>query len=525
MATISSSIALHDNFTAVLNNALNVVNMTVAAMETLDSTMETPIDTTSIVNARNEIEQATAAVDEMNAAMQGVEAPQIDFPLAPVQLPVEPDVPDPLVDPQAPVQLPVEPDVPDPLVDPQAPVQLPVEWQSDNLEVFTSTGVERFQQEIQSANEKLSALNEAQNRIAQTAAQMDLFPADMTADMNSMQSRLQAIQSRIQQIENNPMNIGADEANAGLEQLRAQLDQAIQQQEAMNAAVDSMDVEAANAAYLQLSQTVSNTERYIRDNTTQQGQFNSTIEQGVEQASQLQSMIKSALAAYTGFAGIRKAISWIEDCTEAYNTQLNAENQLVTVLGNMLDEDYVSQFEVEVTADTTSAVDAINAVSGSVNDEVVVTMSAEAQALEAEFDAITEKASEIQANGIYGDESMIAAAAEFATYFSDVDAITTMMDTLSDYAMGMSGGGEIDTQTMVDYATSLGKIMSGSYDAMTKKGFEFSETQEAIIEGTATEQQIIETLGAEYLDMSEDMQAAAAISQVIDEAWSGLYEA
>lgn len=140
------------------------------------------------------------------------------------------------------------------------------------------------------------------------------------------------------------------------------------------------------------------------------------------------------------------------------------------------------------------------------------------------YDAILAKASDIQSKGIYGDEIMIAGAAEFATYFSDADAIISMMDTLSNYAMGMSGGGALDTNAMVDYATGIGKLMTGSYGAMTKKGFEFTDAQKAIIEGTATEAQIVETLGEEYLNMSADMQAAAAIDTVISESWSKLYE-
>ena len=100
-----------------------------------------------------------------------------------------------------------------------------------------------------------------------------------------------------------------------------------------------------------------------------------------------------------------------------------------------------------------------------------------------------------------------------------------MMDTLTDYAMGMSGGGALDTTSMVDYATGLGKIMSGSYDAMNEKGFQFTDTQKAIIEGTANQAQIVEELGAGYLDMSQDMQAAAVINSVIAEGWGGLYEA
>lgn len=174
-------------------------------------------------------------------------------------------------------------------------------------------------------------------------------------------------------------------------------------------------------------------------------------------------------------------------------------------------------------ADTTDAIEEINAIQSNV-DDVVITVDARTDALQAEFDAITAKAAEIQSNGIYGDEAMIAGAAELSTYFTDPEAITMMMDTLADYAMGMSGGGELDATAMTDYATNLGKIMSGAYDAMTKKGFEFTEAQEAIIEGVATEEQIVAALGEEYLDMSADMQAAAAITQVIDESWAGLYE-
>lgn len=162
-------------------------------------------------------------------------------------------------------------------------------------------------------------------------------------------------------------------------------------------------------------------------------------------------------------------------------------------------------------------------VTGNTLEVGLVVQADNSQAMSA-YDAIVAKASEIQGAGIYGDEAMIAGAAEFATYFKDANAILSMMDTLTDYAMGMSGGGALDTTAMVDYATGLGKIMSGSYDAMTKKGFEFTDTQKAIIEGTATEAQIVSELGAEYLNMSSDMQAAATINNVIAEGWGGLYE-
>lgn len=97
------------------------------------------------------------------------------------------------------------------------------------MDVFTGTGVERFQQEVQSANDMLNTLNTTQARISQTAQGMDILPDAAVQDMNTMQQRLSAIQQRIQQIENNPVNVGADNANAELEQLRMQLNHAIQE--------------------------------------------------------------------------------------------------------------------------------------------------------------------------------------------------------------------------------------------------------------------------------------------------------
>ncbi len=483
MASIRTAIELQDNFTSVLYRVIDSVNLGLAAMDDFSQTMNAPVDAASMEAARDSIHQATVAVQELDEAMKGLEAP-----------------------------------APEPV---QAPV--PVQWQVDSLDVFTSTGMERFGQEVQGVNGMLEQLCATQDAIAKQAYDTNLFPPEAARDMNSLAVRIDTVRNRIQAIENNPLNMGTDVANNELERLRAQLDEAVQEQENLNRAVENMDVRAANEAYLRLSQTVGNTERYIRDNVDEQGKFRREIEDSTDSAAGLKNMIAGAVGAFAGIAGFRKAKSWIEDCTAAFDTQLNAEIQLLNVLANMLDEEYVARFEVDASADITAAVDEINAIQAGI-DEVTVPVTAETKALTAAFEQITAKASEIQGRGIYGDEAMIAAAAEFSTYFTDTDAIEMMMDTLANYAMGMTGGGEIDSAGMVDYATNLGKIMSGSYDAMTKKGFEFTDAQKAIIEGEATREQIVAVLGEEYADMSGDMQAAATITQVIDEAWSGLYE-
>lgn len=336
MATIRTAIELQDNFTGVLYQVINSVNLGLSAMEDLHQTMNSPVDTASIEAARDSINQATLAVQQLDAAMQGLETPASETPTAPtnsapVVLPVQPDVPDPLVDQPAPVDLPVEPEQPE-------PVQVPVHWQSDNMEVFTSTGVERFEQEVQSANNMLNTLNQTQNRIAAQAAQTDLFPDNAITDINNMQNRLQAIQQRIQTIESNPLNMGSDTANAELEQLRGQLDQAVQEQEALNRAVENMDVEAANQAYLRLSQTVGNTERYIRDNVDEQGRFNREIEEGTNEANSLMQTIKGAVAAYATIQTLSAALNLSDQLTST-TARMNLMNdglQTTQDLQNMI---------------------------------------------------------------------------------------------------------------------------------------------------------------------------------------------
>ena len=461
MATIRTAIELQDNFTSVLYQVINSVNLGLSAMEDLHQSMNAQVDTSSIEAARDSINQATIAVQELDAAMQGVEAPTIPTPTAPVSTaPVNIPTPQPtqwqsydglevfkntgverfeqevasvnsmlqdlnaaqsritqtaaeseVLSPQArydveavenrvqALQQSIEQVEQNPLnigsdsanasleqlrarlsqtlelqdnlnaamqgadisqinaaylqlsqnisetermvrdsFENIPPVEIPVTWKTDSLEVFTSTGVDRFQQEVQSANNMLNTLNTTQERIASTAAQTNLFPASAVADMGRMGSRLQAIQQRIQQIENNPLNIGTETANAELERLRGQLDQAVQEQENLNRAVADMDVQAANEAYLRLSQTIGNTESYIRDNVDEQGRFNQEINEGVVNADNLTNAIKGAVAAYATVQTVGKVLD-LSDTLTSTTARLNLMNdglQTTQDLQNMI---------------------------------------------------------------------------------------------------------------------------------------------------------------------------------------------
>ncbi len=439
MASISASVELYDRMSAPLYAITNAMNQAVSSMYQMNSAMDNAVDADPLVNAMRSINSAVEGMDNYRKMLQ--EGGTFDA------------------------------------------VQIPVEWVTpNNMDIYTNSGIDRFQQEVASTNQMLTTLSDRQNQIATQAAGTDIFSASAMQDINSMSQRIQAVQQRIQQIENNPVNFGTDTANAELEQLRSQLNQALQIQENLNQAVQNMDVSAANAAYNQLSSTVANTERYIRDNVNEQGRFNQLVDLGTDGMNRLEGAIQKVVTAIGGMFAIHKVVGFINDFNDAAATQRAAETQLATTLMNM---------------------------GGNVDD----------------YDALVQKAQEIQKAGMYGDEAMIGAAAEFATYMSDTTAVELMMDTLTDYAAGMSGGGAIDYDSMVNYATNLGKITTGAYDAMTKKGFEFTDAQKAVIDGSATEVQYIEALGEGWKDMSQDMASATIISDIISESWAGMYDA
>ena len=290
MGSVMTAIELQDNF----SNILNQVNLGISAMEDLHQTMNSSVDTASIDGARAAIEQAALAARELEEAMQGTVPTGLD--------------------------------------------PLPAQWQSPTMEVFTGSGMERFQQEVQSTNNMLQQLGTTQDDIARRAYNTDIFSQEVFQDLNRMAVRIDFVRDRIQQIENNPLNMGTDAANAELELLRGQLDQAVQIQQNLNRAVDNMDVQAANEAYLRLEQIIGGTERHIRDNIDEQGRFNREIEQGTHEANELIQTIKGAVAAYATIQTFSAALE-LSDQLASTTARLNLMNdglQTTQDLQNMI---------------------------------------------------------------------------------------------------------------------------------------------------------------------------------------------
>ena len=273
-----------------------------------------------------------------------------------------------------------------------------------------------------------------------------------------------------------------DGMSAVLKKITKALDTTIaafeEMQKASGNAVDTKMLKSAHTLLAQSNAEIDQMAEAYKKAEKRQQKLNDAINSGTNSAGNLLKKIAGIAGAYMGVSAVKGLVT---DSMGAADTQIGVQTQLKTVTANMGTGDY--------------------------------------------YGDILQKASDIQSRGMYGDEAMIAGAGELATYFTDGDAILSMMDTLTNYAAGMSGGGAVDEKAMTDYATGLGKIMVGSFDAMNEKGFEFSDVQKKIIEGTATQKEVAEELGDEYVSLSNDMQAAAVIGSVIDEGWSGLYDA
>ena len=166
MASIQTSIELQDQFTSVIYGIINSVNTAVSVVEDMQQTMETDVDTSAFEGMRNEINQATMALDELNAEMQNIGGNgQV------INMDVQPTIPDPLVENPNPVPLEVQPNAPPDI----------------------GNDISRT---IAHITEQLDGVIAMQQQIDQTAASIDVLPTEVTKDIkktNTLVEQLQAI--------------------------------------------------------------------------------------------------------------------------------------------------------------------------------------------------------------------------------------------------------------------------------------------------------------------------------------------
>ena len=244
----------------------------------------------------------------------------INTNLEPIDLPVMPQLPEwNIAQPEA-IKVPLLFD--DSNLDSFAPpefesVPLEMEWLPiEQPEVFLTDGLTRYQQEMASANLMLERASQSQSNLNALARELRASPAIMS-DFQTMQNRINGIQQSIANLE--PIDgVISPGANNQIESLRANLQSLLRTQDEVANGLSDVNTEAAHAAYNRLNTQVGQIERQIRENTTAQSQFNSTVEEGVGSTNKLVNTLRNVAVAI----GAKQAVQSVVGLSDTYSQTL-----------------------------------------------------------------------------------------------------------------------------------------------------------------------------------------------------------
>lgn len=180
--------------------------------------------------------------------------------------------------------------------------------------------------------------------MASISASVELYDR-MSAPLMSI---MNAMNMTISSMRDMQSTMGTDMDTSSLDAATQAANQALQAQEALNQAVDNMDVSAANAAYNQLSSTVASTERYIRDNADAQGNLNQQIQAGVNTSNELVDTVKRLALAYLSMQSVQKVLDVSDELTmttarlDQMNQAFNEINGTATETDTIVKQIYAS---------------------------------------------------------------------------------------------------------------------------------------------------------------------------------------
>ena len=301
MSSIQTGIVLQDNFSNVAQGVVeSMYNMTAAAYEASQA-VSSNVDTSSIQAATEEINQATAAMDELNAAASRPTASSVAQPAVDggngqvINVDVNPVLPDPLVENPEPLTLDIQPNAP-------------------------PTG--EIGQRIENIRNQLNDVLSMQQQIDQTAATVDVLPDEVTNRMSRVNALIEQIQANLAFSVENPFGLGGNEIEQQLSAIERSLNQAVTQQNMLNNAV-------------------GNTGDSINDNIHEQEQFNQEISAGTQQANELTNTIKRAVAAYISIQSVGKALNISDELVQT-TSRLNMMNDGVQTTAELVNMVYAA---------------------------------------------------------------------------------------------------------------------------------------------------------------------------------------
>ena len=301
MSSIQTGIVLQDNFSNVAQGVVeSMYNMTAAAYEASQA-VSSNVDTSSIQAATEEINQATAAMDELNAAASRPTASSVAQPVVDggngqvINVDVNPVLPDPLVENPEPLTLDIQPNAP-------------------------PTG--EIGQRIENIRNQLNDVLSMQQQIDQTAATVDVLPDEVTNRMSRVNALIEQIQANLAFSVENPFGLGGNEIEQQLSAIERSLNQAVTQQNMLNNAV-------------------GNTGDSINDNIHEQEQFNQEVSAGTQQANELTNTIKRAVAAYVSIQSVGKALNISDELVQT-TSRLNMMNDGVQTTAELVNMVYAA---------------------------------------------------------------------------------------------------------------------------------------------------------------------------------------
>ncbi|RJX40867.1 hypothetical protein D3P09_02255 [Paenibacillus pinisoli] len=347
----------------------------------------------------------------------------------------------------------------------------PVKWDSwDGPEMFQTSGVERYAQEITALQSKMDEL--ATSQMALDRSDISFLPDNAAEDINALQTRLEQLYAQLQQVTQQKDRMSAnaspeafDALNDSAGKIRKTIHDAIDEQNAMNRAMQAGDLSKVQSSYTKLHNIIDSTEGEIRNNKKEQERFNKSLKDGEKAGDGLLGKITAIGATYIG---INQMKSFLGTSLAGANDQIRAEQRLQSIMSNV---NGMTQDGIELVKQRANELEATTSIAAS--------------------------------TGIFGQSQL----AEYVYDPSNVSAMTESMYNLATETYGAS----VSQDQLMQTANLMGKVMMGDINALSRNGFKidaiFSEAEQTLLK-TGTE-----------------AERAALVIQMIDENLSGLSQA
>lgn len=323
MSSIMTSIELQDRFSTVVYGMISAVNLSISAMYDMREAVGADIDTASIEGAKDEIDRATFAAQQLRNALQSAEAFDINVSAQHTRQ-----------------RIPVEPVFSDPLVE-TAGLQLPVRIQASDQGTFNNANLENFEREVGRVNEQMELIIRKQEEIAALAETTEIVSPDTLQQMEQITAEIEAVENQVAALSKHQVNLGTEKANSQLVQLKGQIQQAAQVQQSLTQAMNRMDISDVNADYIQLTENISTAQDQISQNTQEQERFNQAVSQGTMNANGLMRAVKGIVATYISIQGLQKVID-ISDQLASSKAKLDMMNDGVRTTRELQNLVYVA---------------------------------------------------------------------------------------------------------------------------------------------------------------------------------------